>query len=46
LLIIGSIACSATCRFDQNLEYKCPTGAYHLCDFHKICRVSTRFRMC
>jgi len=22
-------------RFDQNVEYKCPTGAYPLCGFHK-----------
>jgi len=26
-------------RFDRNVEYKCPTGAYPLRDFHKICRV-------
>jgi len=31
-------------RFDQNVEYKRPTGAYHLCDFHKICRVRTLFQ--
>ena len=26
-------------RFDRNLEYKRPTGAYPLRDFHKICKV-------
>ena len=26
-------------RFDQNVEYKRPAGAYPLRDFHKICRV-------
>ena len=31
-------------RFDQNLEYKRPAGAYPLRDFHKICRVSTSFQ--
>ena len=31
-------------RFDQNLEYKRPTGAYPLHDFHKICRVCTPFQ--
>jgi len=31
-------------RFDQNVEYKCPAGAYPLCDFHKICRVCTAFQ--
>jgi len=28
-------------RFDQNVEYKRPAGAYPLCDFHNICRVCT-----
>jgi len=28
-------------RFDQNVEYKRPTVAYHLRDFYKICRIST-----
>ena len=32
-------------RFDQYVEYKCPTGAYPLCDFHKICRVCTQFQV-
>ena len=32
-------------RFDQNVEYKRPTGAYPLRDFHKICRVCTKFQV-
>jgi len=28
-------------RFDQNVEYKRPAGAYPLRDFHKICRDCT-----
>jgi len=31
-------------RFDQNVEYKCPTGVYPFCNFHKICRVCTPFQ--
>jgi len=31
-------------RFDQNVEYKRPAGAYPLRDFHKICRVCTAFQ--
>ena len=31
-------------RFHKNVEYKRPTGAYSLCDFHKICRVCTPFQ--
>jgi len=31
-------------RFDQNVEYKRPAGAYPLRDFHKICRVRTSFQ--
>ena len=31
-------------RFDQNVEYKRPTEAYPLHDFHKICRVCTPFQ--
>jgi len=31
-------------RFDQNVEYKRPAGAYHLSDFHKIHRVCTPFQ--
>ena len=30
-------------RFDQNVEYKRPAGAYPLRDFHTICRVCTPF---
>jgi len=30
--------------FDQNVEYKRPTGAYPLRDFHKICKVYTPFQ--
>ena len=31
-------------RFDQNVEYKRPAGAYPLHDFHKICRICTPFQ--
>jgi len=31
-------------RFDQNVEWKRPAGAYPLHDFHKICRVCTSFQ--
>ena len=31
-------------RFDQNVEYKRPAGAYPLRDFHKICRICTPFQ--
>jgi len=31
-------------RYDQNLEYKCPAGAYTLCDFHKIYGLCTPFQ--
>jgi len=31
-------------RFDQNVEYKRPTGVYPLRDFHKICTVCTSFQ--
>ena len=31
-------------RFDRNLEYKRPAGAYPLRDFHKICRDCTSFQ--
>jgi len=31
-------------RFDQNVEYKRPAGAYPLRDFHTICRVCTPFQ--
>jgi len=32
-------------RFDQNVEYKRPAGAYPLRDFHKICSVCTPFQV-
>ena len=32
-------------RFDQNVEYKRPTGAYPLRDFHQICRICTPFEV-
>jgi len=32
-------------RFDQNVQYKRPAGAYPLRDFQKICRVCIHFRM-
>jgi len=31
-------------RFDKNVEYKRPAGAYPWRDFHKICRVCTSFQ--
>ena len=31
-------------RFDQNVEYEHPAGAYPLHDFHQICRVCTSFQ--
>jgi len=31
-------------RFDQNVEYKRPAGAYPLRDFHKICTFCTTFQ--
>ena len=31
-------------RFDRNVEYKRPAGAYPLRDFHKICRICTKFQ--
>jgi len=31
-------------RFDRNVEYKRPAGAYLLRDFHKICTVCTSFQ--
>ena len=30
--------------FDQIVEYKRPTGAYPMRDFHKICRICTSFQ--
>jgi len=31
-------------RFDQNVEYKRPTEAYPLCDFHEFCRICNEFQ--
>ena len=31
-------------RFDRNVEYEHPAGAYPLRDFHKICRICTSFQ--
>jgi len=31
-------------RFDQNVEYKRPAGAYSLRDFYQICRMYTSFQ--
>ena len=31
-------------RFDQNVEYKTPIGAYSLRDYHKICTLCTPFQ--
>ena len=30
-------------RFDQNVEYKRPAGAYPLRDFHKICTIEVLY---
>jgi len=30
-------------RFDQNVEYKRPAGAYPLRDFHEFCRICNEF---
>jgi len=32
-------------RFGQNVEYKCPAGAYPLRDFHQICTICTPFQI-
>ena len=34
---IGPAKLKFLLRFDQNVEYKRPTGAYPLRDFHRIC---------
>jgi len=31
-------------RFDQNVQYERPAGAYPWSDFHKICRICTSFQ--
>ena len=38
---VGSQKLKFLLRFDQNVEYKCPAGAYPLRDFPEICRVCT-----
>ena len=32
-------------RFDQNVEYKRPAGAFPFARFHKICRIRTPFQV-
>ena len=39
----GTLGPKFLLRFDRNVEYKRPAGAYPLRDFHKICRVYTTF---
>jgi len=41
---VGSQKLKFLFRFDQNLEYKRPAGAYPLRDFHQICWVCTPFQ--
>ena len=41
---VGPQKLKSLLRFDQNVEYKRPAGAYPLCNFHKICRVCTPFQ--
>ena len=41
---IGPTKLKFLLRFDQNVEYKRPAGAYPLSNFHKICCVSTPFQ--
>ena len=41
---VGSQKLKFLLRFDQNVEYKRPAGAYPSRDFHKICRVCTSFQ--
>jgi len=40
VLSVGPQKLKFLLRFDQNVEYKRPTGAYPLRDFHKICRAN------
>ena len=42
---IGTPKLKFLLRFDQNVEYKRPSGAYPLHNFHKICRVCTLFQV-
>jgi len=41
---IGAPKLKFLLRFDPNMKYKRPAGAYPLLDFHKICRVCTSFQ--
>jgi len=41
---VGPQKLKSLLRFDQNVEYKCPAGAYPLGNFHNICRVCTTFQ--
>jgi len=41
---VGTPKLKFVLRFDLNVEYKRPAGAYPLRDFHKICRVCTSFQ--
>ena len=41
---IGPTKLKFLLQFDQNMEYKRPTGAHRLRKFHKICRVCTLFQ--
>jgi len=38
---IGHLKLKVLLRFDQNVEYIRPAGAYPLRDFHKICTICT-----
>ena len=41
---IGPLKLKFLLIFGQNVEYKCPAGAYPLCHFHKICRICSSFQ--
>jgi len=41
---VGSPKLKFLLRFDRNVGYERPAGAYPLRDFHKICRVCTSFQ--
>jgi len=38
---VGPLKLKFLLRFDRNVKYKRPAGAYPLRDFHKICTVCT-----
>ena len=44
MAVVGPPKLAFLLRFYENVEYKRPTGAYPLRDFHKICRVCTPFQ--